>query len=476
MSLLLSQGAALLSAMYIARKLGPSVTGLYSMSFAIVTMGLALASFGTDPVLTREIAKDRKSTGRLLLSSLMLKLPACLVIYLVLVFLLRFDHGVTSDQRAMMIVVWLTLFTGAVELACRAVYSGLERQEITSAIMTVAASLRAGFTILVVYMGLRLVHMGTVVVVVGVAGTSFLMWILSRHANLEWKPDLTAAKALAVTGAPFLVMDVFLRVVDRFDYVYLKMMVAKDQLGFYTSAYKLQDVVLIAALAADNALFPIIARRCEAGGAGLRKTWELMHKFLAISAVPIAVIFTLLADQIILSFYGPKFAGAGAVLRIVIWAAILFFPMIPSYRILISRDGQLRLTPLFVVRAVINVVLNILLVPRIGIIGSAITMVVMEAVHFVLCFSFPFRSVERYPIARWYLRPALAGIPMALFIWLLRDYYHVLLVAPASMLIYMISLIAVKTFDQSDFQLIRGALRSKSAAPDEAEGEPPTVP
>ena len=466
--MVLSQLAAVTSAAYLGRKLGPGITGVYSYSFGVASMVLRLVNFGTDQPLTREVARDAKSAGRLLMSSLALRIPMGCVIYVTLIALLhfnvlRFRYGLPPDGRLLMYVVWLTVFVESTIQAVRAVFAGLERQEISSAIMTGVALARAALTIYVVYLGMRLFHMGLVVVVVGAAGAALMLRLLSGQTVLSSHIGARAVKSMAALGSAFLVVDICLGIVDRFDHAFLPTIVSRDELGLYTAAYRLLEALTAAALAADTALFPIVMRRCEAGAESLRKAWEVTHKYLAILAIPTAVIFTLLPEQIMLLIYSARFAGSGAILRVLVWMGLIFLPMIPSYRILISRNGQARLMPLFAIRAIVNVGLNVFLVPRYGAIGAAAAKVITEASHFTLCFLFPFRSVELFPIARWYVKPVLAGAPMALFIYALRD-LHVLALAPASLVVYMAALTVMRTFTAEDAGIFRNALARKSGA------------
>jgi O-antigen/teichoic acid export membrane protein len=432
-ALLITQGASLVSSIYLFRKLGPAVTGVYAYPFAVVTMALTLVQLGNDQPLVREVAKDRKSAGRLLVASLALRAPVAVIMYgaLCLLFhfgILHFKEGLPAGGSVLMYVVWLTLMTECIAQASRSVLTGLERQEISSLVTSSVSVVRVALTILVVYLGMRLVPMGLVVLFASAAGAAVLLWMLSRLATIEWKIDMPTVKFLATVGMSFLALDVFLGVVNRFDYIYLPTAVTRAEVGLYSVSYRVYEALWGFGLAVDSALFPIIARRCLEGSESVRRAWDVVHKYLAVCAIGFALSISLLADPIMLFVFGHKSIGTGPVLRILVWTAVLYYPMSPSYRVLISNNGQFRLFPVFVAAAAVNVVLNILLVPRYGIIGSAFAMLAMEVTRATLCFCFPFRTVQTFPILRWYVRPAVAGAAMAVPIYLMRHHYHVVLV------------------------------------------------
>lgn len=106
--------------------------------------------------------------------------------------------------------------------------------------------------------------------------------------------------------------------------------------------------------------------------------------------VVIACVFLMVGKLLIPFLYGEEFAGAYYVtsLCLVSPIVIIVFKMVAQYNIVVSR--QKRNAVMLVIGIAINVVLNLLLVPRLGIIGAACGTVIGNtvcAIVFLLYFS-----------------------------------------------------------------------------------------
>ncbi len=111
-------------------------------------------------------------------------------------------------------------------------------------------------------------------------------------------------------------------------------------------------------------------------------------RLMNLIAVMVAVPVTALAPNIIQLFYGAEFLQSSSVLVIHIWAAIFVFMGVATLPCFIAEgltDLTLRRTLL---GAVINVVLNLLLIPRYTVVGAAVATVISQAVASYLSHAF----------------------------------------------------------------------------------------
>jgi PST family polysaccharide transporter len=100
---------------------------------------------------------------------------------------------------------------------------------------------------------------------------------------------------------------------------------------------------------------------------------------MAVLAFSIVIPMTFFSGHIIDLLYGPEFAGAGSVLAIHIWAAVFVFLGVAQGPWTVN-EGLMKLSlQRTVIGAVANVVLNLLLIPRIGVVGAAISTLIAQA-------------------------------------------------------------------------------------------------
>jgi len=159
--------------------------------------------------------------------------------------------------------------------------------------------------------------------------------------------------------------------------------------GWYNAAYKVLLVGVSAALAYFAGLFPALSRlyveNRKEFGLLVRHTAELWLVF----AVPLVVAGTFLAEPVIRLLYGAAYLNSVAPFRILLWSAALVmlrWVYMDSLRATGHQALDLRCA---ITSASLNVALNILLIPRFGMIGAASATVTADVVWLVMsCYYF----------------------------------------------------------------------------------------
>jgi O-antigen/teichoic acid export membrane protein len=96
------------------------------------------------------------------------------------------------------------------------------------------------------------------------------------------------------------------------------------------------------------------------------------------------IFITGLAGPIIDFLYGEPFAEAAAGLAVIIWSVVFMFANILSTKVIVAFDKETSITKITALNLVINLVLNLYLLPRWGFIGACWATVATEALNFVL--------------------------------------------------------------------------------------------
>jgi O-antigen/teichoic acid export membrane protein len=180
---------------------------------------------------------------------------------------------------------------------------------------------------------------------------------------------------------------------------------------------------------------------------------------------------TVLLAKDMMAVFGPEFVPGWPVL-IIIAAAQLFSTSVGStQRILAMTGHQLLLMYVTVSSVVLNVVLNLLLVPPYGIMGSAVATAAATVVTNILNLLTVNRSLGLWPYTASYLKPVLVGLLAAAATYLLRSAFPLPLGALAVLLfggLYTILFaggLLVAGLNQSDqhfFRAIRAAVSRRA--------------
>jgi O-antigen/teichoic acid export membrane protein len=173
----------------------------------------------------------------------------------------------------------------------------------------------------------------------------------------------------------------------KIDQVMLKHMMSEEAVGFYAAAVRLCEAWYFVPVTICNSIFPAIVNAKNVSEEFYNNRMQKLYDLLTWLAISIAIPVTIFSNQIIVLLFGSEFVSAAPVLTIYIWAGIAIFLGVASSQYLVNEN----LTKLLFLRALIgmalNVVLNIVLIPIYGIVGSAIaTLVSYTAVTFALSF------------------------------------------------------------------------------------------
>jgi O-antigen/teichoic acid export membrane protein len=203
------------------------------------------------------------------------------------------------------------------------------------------------------------------------------------------------------------------------------------------------------------ALFPLISRRLQGSKEAYARTLERCTKYLTIVGIPLCGCIFLLSHQLMVGLYSSKFAASGTCLAILIWSRLITFAIFPGQQAVWARNGQLWLVPPAIIRCVVNMALNIYLIPRYGVNGASVSMVITDNLHYSLMYIFAFRGPERFKPVALLGRPVLAGLAMAAAVLLARP-LGIVAATVAGMIAYVWALPAFGAIDADDKRILSG--------------------
>jgi O-antigen/teichoic acid export membrane protein len=183
----------------------------------------------------------------------------------------------------------------------------------------------------------------------------------------------------------------------RVDQLLLGNIAGDAAVGTYAAAARLSEVWYFVALAIAASGAPALLRARQASSELYKRRMQQAYDLMVGLSLPLAIVVSLTGDQIIKFLYGSQYAGAGAILSIHIWAGPFVYMGAILSKWLIAED----LVKFSMVRhgagALINVVLNLILIPPFGGVGAAFATLVSYAIaSFGACFLYP----PAWPAAR----------------------------------------------------------------------------
>jgi len=409
----------------VLRFIGPEGNGHYAFATTLLAYFAVIVDFGLGTLVTRDVARDSAGLARIFRSALAVRarLLAVSMPAMVGIALIYWAAG-AIDGLALITtgVLALGLPLSAVNQAYAAVYGAWERMDRRALVVAGTSALTAG-------LGLLLLAAGFGVVGVALAGliSSGVTLIaigrpvgfgLLRRAVRVPHHDL---RGLARDALPLMLNSLLATAFIQIDILILQALQGTEIVGHYNAAFKFLNALNNLPSAVVLAAFPLMAR-ASADPAELARWFTRAWRILATAAAAAVMLLFVLAEPVIEALIGSDFLPQTATaLAILIWFLPLSYLNGTLQYVVIASDRQWRLTPIFLAATLINVGLNLALVPTWGFVAAAATTIGSE-VALLAGLGWILRR-DRLPgrVLEPAARPLVAGAVAAVVAVLLRD-------------------------------------------------------
>ncbi|MBI2032046.1 MAG: oligosaccharide flippase family protein [Candidatus Levybacteria bacterium] len=211
-------------------------------------------------------------------------------------------------------------------------------------------------------------------------GISSLLAIYLTKENI-YPPSITVAKDLILRSWPLGLMLLFNLVYFRTDIIILSFFQNSSEVGTYGLAYRFFDFFISLPLFLSNAIYPLLVLNLKnkRSFAGIAKKY--MFVFILSSAALTAILW-LMAPLI--GLIGSSYVQAVTPFRILILSLPVFFLTSFFQWILIAKEEQKYLMFVYFLSAVINVMLNLALIPKYSYLAAAVITGVTEGIVLIL--------------------------------------------------------------------------------------------
>ena len=403
-----------LTFIYLARVLDVAAYGVLEFANSSMTYFLLLADCGLELWATREAAQG-KDVKELVSRIVPLRLLLAVVAFSLMLGLLPVFPNF-AFLRTVLILFGLTLFTQALNLKwvffgrekIRSVVAGLILAQIAFAI-AVFAFIRSPAAL--VYVPILRLAADFVMV----AYFSRLFWVefggkvgyTLKNSRLVFKAALTMGAAHGLATVNY-----------NFDSVLIGFMLNSIAVGLYNAAYRPVTMAVALPVSYFLGLLPLLSRIYVESQDTFRATIVRSLRWTATLAMPIGIGGTFLAYPIIDFLFGPAYAEAAPALQVLCWSAVLVI-LRGTYRQAFNATGNQRLDLRCATASTTsNLCLNLLLIPRYGILGAAVATLAAEILWLTTAATYFYRRINRINLLSFLFRPAIAAVAMGIYFFL----------------------------------------------------------
>jgi O-antigen/teichoic acid export membrane protein len=371
-SRVLCMGIAFITTIFVARKLGPENYGQLSYATSFVSIFSVLASLGIDSVLYRDILKNPDQKKKILGSALTIKLVAGFTTALA-VFISALFFAQDDVSKTLIVILSGTFIFGAFQIISYE-FQAQVKSKYPSIIAFVITLILNILKIIIVMSGKGVIYLAFVLLLESILYAIFYWYFYEKKIEgklFEWKFDKNTAINILKDSWPLIFTSAFSLVYARIDQIFIKNMLGANSVGIYSAAVTVAEVWYFIPGILISSFFPAIINAKKTSKEVYNARLKKLSYLLIFIAVVISIAVTILAPFLMQLIYGSAFAGGSIILQIYVWATIGTFLGYLADNYSMTENHKRAMIFRTFVPMVINIILNILWIPKYGIVGSA---------------------------------------------------------------------------------------------------------
>ena len=453
--------ASFLLIVIVARYLGKEIYGFYAFALAYSTFFMILSDFGINTYLTRDIAQKIENGPKYLNSSFSIRIVLCIISLSLLYLIIQFTNLSSSQKIVIFIVGFTTHVKGTSQLFIAFIRAHEQMQfEAKSGFWERFIAVSGGFIIL--YLGYGLFELVILFLFAAIIQFVYLLRVINnKFTSIHFDYDIIFIRKIIKEASPFLLANFMMVLNYRIDTILLSIFKNDGAVGIYNVAYNLIFSFMIIQNILGRTMFPVFAKYSFSDPDKFKQAYQLLIKVILTVVLPITIFITINAGPIINFLYGNEYYESTKCLQILIWSLIFTFSSYTMGSILLALKGEKHSFIGWSLCAGVNLLLNIIIIPRYGYIGASITTLLSEIIAFGIFYCF---LVYRYSV--FIIQNAII-IKLSILILILTVLFKILalfnslIFVPAIMGIYLFVIYVIHIFTKEELQIFSNILSVK---------------
>lgn len=451
---------------FLAKALGEAQLGKYAFALSFTSVFIIFMDFGLGPLLTREGAKDESSLEKHFQELFSIKLVLMAVSLIAMLLSIHgayfvFDQIDTTDITLVYIGGIIILFD-TVTFTLFSYFRALKQLfwEALGIILYQSTILAVGLVF--IFKGFPLPVVLAALLVGSAAQCLYLFIVFKKvgkvHFRFQW--NWKRVRYILGLSAPFALAGIIFRLNGSADSIMLKLISGDSYAGWYGLSFKLLFALTVLPGAFATSYFPAISTYYKSAKEKMHEVFESGMIYMAVLSFPITAGVAVLGDDIILAVWGEAWAASIQALWVLTIALPFIFANYPVGNFLNAADRQRLNTMNMLVALLVNIGLNMLLIPQYTFVGAGIAAVASSIV--LVSLGLPWVYIIA-PFRVWHILKkitavAAAALIMAFVLFFIQHTYPLLVLIPLGAALYGILLILLNGMTVDEIRQIKQAV------------------
>jgi len=360
----------------VARYLGPKDYGLMNYVISFVTLFSVLANFGLDNIEIRELSKPNSERDFILGTAFRLRLYFSVVtILIVFVTLLLFE----SDRFTFyMVLVYSSSLVLSTFNIVRNYFTSILLNEYIVKTEITRTLVGAAIKIILLYF-----HFSVGWFIAATAfdflliASGYLFSYRKKAGSLrDWKYDKKIARHLIKESFPLLLSGTAIIIYQKIDQVMIGNMIDIASVGQFAVASKITEIAIFIPMVIAQTVTPLLVKAHQENIESYKRNRLRFMDMMIWIGFGMSFMLFITAGPAIKLLFGAKYYDAIPVLQIMAWKTVFVALFVSSGQLIIIENVQKFAALRNIAGCFISVLLNLALIPRFGINGSAVATII----------------------------------------------------------------------------------------------------
>ena len=282
--------------------------------------------------------------------------------------------------------------------------------------------------------------------------------VTKKVSKPKFEFDREFCKKITLYAIPFALTSFFSMIFSSIDMVMITKMVGSYANGIYSAAYKLISVFGTFFGVYSAVIFPVMSRFFKNKKNLLIIIFEKSIKYLLLIVIPLSFAVSLYSQDIVVLFFGQKFAATSSVLSFLMWGMFLSFIDGVSLNLLNASHKERYVTLAFLVGAIFNFITNLFIIPIYSYDGAAVTSILSQLLvtAMFLYAIYKLRALPGKKLVFDLMKIFAASFILYAILSVLN--LNMWIALPVGIIIYFSIIFIMKTFDDNDKYIIKDIL------------------
>jgi O-antigen/teichoic acid export membrane protein len=424
--------------------------GQYYSILGFSVLFIILLDAGINNYNSRRVAKDNNFFQQNFIGIIAAKL-ALSVVYIIVAFVVAIT--LKFDQSDILVLALLLIFQiiASLNLYLRSNIAAHQQFKLDGFLGVLDRLLVIGICSLLLYhssfQDSLNIHTFIIAQIIGVSVTFMLAFYINikKLKSFVWNLKFRLLRDIVKEAFPYALLIILMGLFTRMDVVMLKAL-STDHLeaDLYAKAYRLLDAANMFAMILSGMLLPLFSKMI-AENKSVSELVRISSKFLLLPAIPVILLLSLHSEYIMQLLYPLKYQAGLDSTFIFITISFFGYALVYLYGTLLTAKADLKfLNWSAAATALMNIALNLFLIPRQGALGAAKATLISQSMFALLCYLranqvFALKLFTNENVRAIFAIGISAGIILLLEQFIEQPHVHILASLACTLIIYVIA-------------------------------------